>query len=257
MSNDENINSHIQMPKEVLKRFHNRYNSFRYYDVVKGIIGKNGRANSINTENGYYSKEVEQLFNKLIETPLGDFLNEIDKVDFDKESFVLSEEIKIVAKTFAWSLISRDPTMYSAFKKKSVFAQFVAGNLHDYAAISGMGFAEEKDMFSDYIVTFLINKTDTPFVLPICGLYSYSRNKHRMMNIPISSKIAICFANKSYSGNIIHDDGAVTFFEEYDYENIKIMNGAALLAQIKREWGYVVCTERNELDRLVAEYCSK
>lgn len=257
MSKGENINSHIQMPKEILKRFHNRYNSFHYYDVVNGIIGKNGRAKSINTENGYYSKEVEQLFNKLIETPLGDFLNEIDKVDFDNDSFVLSEEIKIVAKTFAWSLISRDPTMYSAFKKKIVHAQFMAGNLHDYAAISGMGYAEKKDMFSDYILTFLINKTDTPFVLPICGFYSYSRNKHSVIYMPITPKISICFANNSYSELILHDDGAVTFFEEFDSEKIKLLNEIAFIEQLKRKWGYVVCPERNELDRLVAKFCSK
>lgn len=81
------VKSHIQMPKMLLKRFHNADNHFFYFDVVKRMIGSNGNARSINTESGYYSQEMEDYLRDNIETPLGILLGLIDENRFDKETF--------------------------------------------------------------------------------------------------------------------------------------------------------------------------
>ena len=49
-----NVNSHIQMPKLLLRRFHNDKTRFCYYDVKGRFIGTKGTAESTNTEFGYW-----------------------------------------------------------------------------------------------------------------------------------------------------------------------------------------------------------
>ena len=72
--NTESVKSHIQMPKCILKKFQNRNNRLFYYDVKENHIGKNGSANSINTEKGYYSKDTERYLQEKIETPFSKLL---------------------------------------------------------------------------------------------------------------------------------------------------------------------------------------
>lgn len=49
-----NINSHIQMPKCVLRNFADEKQTLFYFDFQKNAV-KLGRAASLNTELGYYS----------------------------------------------------------------------------------------------------------------------------------------------------------------------------------------------------------
>lgn len=92
------INSHIQMPKVLLKRFHNDNSRFFYYDVQKHVIGNNGRAKSINTQLGYYSQQTEDCFRDNIETPFGEVLTYIEKTGIDRETFTISSSAKEIIK---------------------------------------------------------------------------------------------------------------------------------------------------------------
>ena len=103
------INSHIQMPKVLLKRFHNDNNRFFYYDVQKQIIGYNGTAKSINTQLGYYSQQTEDYFRDNIETPFGEVLTYIEKTGIDRETFAINSSAKEIIKNFMFALISRGP----------------------------------------------------------------------------------------------------------------------------------------------------
>ena len=82
------VNSHIQMPRVLLKRFHNSNNRFFYYDVKKHIIGINGTAKSTNTELDYYSQPTEDYFRDNIETPFGELLTYIEKMELIKKPLV-------------------------------------------------------------------------------------------------------------------------------------------------------------------------
>lgn len=67
----DGVNSHIQMPKEMIKRFHNEYNLCCYYNVEGNFIGTKGPAESLNTEWGYYSVDAEHYLRDTIEPPFG------------------------------------------------------------------------------------------------------------------------------------------------------------------------------------------
>ena len=100
------IDSHIQMPKCILKRFENpNFNSFYSYDVREDFIKKNGHASSTNTELGYYSTTVEQHLNQSIETPFSKALSALDEIDFDQPTISIETTHLDAIKEFAYSLI--------------------------------------------------------------------------------------------------------------------------------------------------------
>ena len=251
------VQSHIQMPKLLLKRFHNQNNRFFYYDVQKGFIGTKGTAESTNTQFGYYSIETEHYLRDNIETPFGKILAYIDQVDFDQEHFAMVHGFEEITRNFIYSLMSRDPIMIKEMKANSVFAQFLPEkSRHDYAAVNGISIASKNAVFAEYILTFMVNRTDIPFVLPLGGLYDYRLNGHSVINFPISPQIAICLIHEGYAERMIHDNGTVSMFMVEYPDVIQRMNGWAFASQKKRNWGCVICPERNELERLMRENTS-
>lgn len=252
------VQSHIQMPKLLLKRFHNQNNRFFYYDVEKGFIGTKGTAESTNTQFGYYSIETEHYLRDNIETPFGTILAYIDQVDFNQEYFIMTYDFERSTRNFIYALMARDPIMIKEMRGKSFFAQFLPEQSHhDFAAVNGISIAGKQRIFADYILTFMINRTDIPFVLPLGGLYDYRLNGHSVINFPISPQIAICLIHEGYAERMIRDDGTVSMFMVEYPDVIQRMNGWAFASQKKRNWGRVICPERDELDRLMRETTSQ
>lgn len=245
------VYSHIQMPKLLLKRFLNEQNKFFYYDVSKKFIGKNGTAKSTNTEYGYYSIDTEHYLRDNIETPFGEILSDIDNVDFEQGCFSMPKNFTETTKNFIYALLSRDPDMLQKIKQHSTFAQFYhERTLHDYAAINVIDIAERNKLFAEYIVTFMENRTGTPFVLPIKGLFEYTLNGHSIINLPISPTRAICLVHKDHSNYLIQKDGTKAMFMVNISEQIKKINESAFLAQKRQNQGVVICPQQEELTRL-------
>ena len=252
------VNSHIQMPEFFLKRFENpHFNSFYSYDVCGDFIKKNGRASSTNTEIGYYSTAVEQHLNQSIETPLSVALLALDKIDFEQPTISIEVSHLDTIKEFAYSLISRDPIAHKAMNDNLVISKIVfeitAQNTHDIMAIHGPEFAKEIGLFAEYTISFLINKTNIPFVLPICGLL---KTDMEFYYLPISPNMAIIMMHK---GDIHKYNSAngIARFRIADPEVLKSYNDYAFLTQVIRQWGYVVCNNRQELDRLKLAHQTK
>ncbi len=253
MNDDSNeiINSHIQMPEMLLKQFHNTNHTFYYYDVEGNFIGTKGRANSTNTEDGYYSKGTETYFGKEVETPLGKILKYIEDEGFDNESLIMPYDINYVAKKFISALVCRSPSYLSMMLEDNPLLKNLSSmKLHDYVVKVGLDIALEHDVYSDYIVTFLINRTNIPFVLSVSGVYGYTLNGHRVLNLPITPTVALFFVHTSYSERVVNADGSINMFELGEPEKIMAMNQSSFRTQIKQNWGRVVCPQRVELDRL-------
>lgn len=247
------INSHIQMPRCVLQRFENSQKSFFYFDVVKKIIGTNGHAKSINTEKGYYSKDTEDFLNNEIENPFSRMLQAIDQINFDESTFQLDNNLNRSIKSFIYALIARDPIFFSGIKQNSVLYQLLPEqNQHDYAAVEGIQLALENGYFGSYHVTFTINKTTKPFVLPICGIYDYEMNGIKHINLPISSQVAITLIEPKGITSVLHDDVTSMYLIEKE-KMIDWFNGRAFERQYKSEWGFVVSSQKEILEELYAK----
>lgn len=249
---NQNVQSHIQMPKLLLKQFHNQSSHFYYYDITKKYIGTRGSANSLNTEYGYYSIQTEHYLRDRVETSFGKVLATIRTIDFKQDTISIDSSFKPIVMDFIFSLIARDPILQRELQKNSIYAQFLPIRVqHDFAATHGVDIGRKNNMFADYILTFIVNQTNIPFVLPIGGLYNYSLNGHSCVNLPISPQLALCLVHKDYAERLIHKE-TISMFSTDISDTIMCMNNVAFKAQVERDWGYVVCPEREELDRLKA-----
>ena len=268
-SEDQLIDSHIQMPKVMLKRFHNKNHSFFYYDVEHKYIATHGRADSLNTEYGYYSIQIEHYLGENIETPLGKVLAYLDKIDFSQDEITVEEDfddkkIDHIVKDFAYSLMARDPTMFKEMQNNLIHGQFAAmfnqrehnqfvRAQHDFVAQHGFEIGKKNSMFSDHIVTFMLNQTEIPFVLPISGLYAFQLNGHICVNLPISSILSLCLVHNDDAESLIRDGKRLMYLVK-EPETITFFNEMAFRRQVGTGLGYVVCPAREELDRLKMKF---
>lgn len=244
------------MPKVLLKRFHNKYNRFFYYDIEKQVIGNNGTSKSINTQLGYYSQLTEDYFRDNIETPFGEVLTYIEKTGIDRETFTICSSAKQIIKNFIFALVARGPSFSNQMNEEEDFWQaFPPQFQHDFIAKTGIRIAQENDLLSEYIVTFMLNKTSIPFVLSMDGIYNYTLNGYSVINLPIFPNVTVSLVHESYSSRVIHKDNSVLMYEIIRPEDIMLMNERTFSTQLKRKWGYVICSEKDELSRLVDKYC--
>lgn len=252
------INSHIQMPKVLLKRFHNEQNRFYYFDVRKNVIGNNGTAKSINTELEYYSEQMEEYLRDTIETPFGNVLTYIERNNIDSDIFTIDSEAKNYIKDFMYALIARGLMFNQQMDdEEDLLKRMPVQFQHDFVAKTGIKIAQENNLFSEYIITFMINKTKIPFVLSMDGIYSYTLNGHKVINLPISPYVTASLIHESYSSRVINEDNSVAMFEINRDDMVQFMNERAFSSQLRLEWGYIVCPEKEELIRLEAKYKMK
>jgi hypothetical protein len=250
----DGVNSHIQMPKEVIKRFHNQYNLCCYYNVEGNFVGTKGTAESLNTEWGFYSGRAEHYLGEKVETPFGKVLAYIDSLDFSQNSVLVNSDCEETIRDFMYSLISRDPVfMQEMGTVGSILSCLPKQMQHDYVAVNGYSAIKRNGFLSDYLLTFLINETEIPFILPIGGLYSYSYKGSIAINLPISKSMALCLIHKNLV-NVMVKNGAVIMLSISDPDIMMDMNSRAFRMQKQRGWGYVICPEREELDRLKTLY---
>lgn len=250
----DGVNSHIQMPKEVLKRFQNKYNLLCYYHVEGNYVGTKGTAESLNTEWGFYSIATEHYLRDTIETPFGVVLANIDSLDFNQSSVSVNPGFEETARNFICSLIARDPVIMREMGMEGNLLSFLPEQVqHDFMAVNGYNLMKRNGSFSDYFLTFLINETDVPFVLPIGGLYNYSYNGKSAINLPISPNLALCLLHKELADQMVQGE-IIKMLSVSEPDMIMLMNKCAFRVQKQRGWGYVICPEREELDRLKSLY---
>lgn len=246
----ESINSHIQMPKCILKRFEDANHRFCYYDVEKNIIGTGGHAKSLNTQIGYYSLCTEAFLNSNVEKPLSDFLKEIDAIDFDQDVIIISSPKKDAICTFIYSLIARSPSILSKANEYEAFWSLLCEHdRHDFAAEQGIILAQEKKLLNDYRLTFTYNKSVKPFVLPMIGMYSFIFHGLKHIIIPISPRLAITLIEND-SNNHKENQNILQLYYVEDTAVIDQYNILAFNTQCREKAGYVVSHNKQILEEL-------
>lgn len=190
------MNSHIQMPKCILKEFAKVNNGFYKYNVQDGIINRSFPKSTF-TEEDYYSDTMEKMLNRFVETPLKKLLDFARTLPNKPLPIVLDNEIREIALFFAKSLIARSPVLYSAVLKKSIFFQVASKqNQHDSIVDHAMRNKKMDELFERFDFSFMINETSTPFVLPTHGIYEYQIEDVLCMNVPLNPHCAILFKEK-------------------------------------------------------------
>ena len=240
------------MPKCILKNFQNRNNRLFYYDVKENHIGKNGSANSINTEKGYYSKDTERYLQEKIETPFSKLLKQLSEIDFNSESFILPPSVDSCVKSYIYGLIARDPQMVLEADENSLFFCILSKeNQRNIAATLGHQLAQQKKLLDPFLVTFAVNSSQEPFILPTCGLYALKIGHINYICAPVLPTLAIMLTENSSS--IICQDGAIKMYAVERETDIRFFNRCALKAQIANKCGYVVSPTKEPLQILLEQ----
>ena len=245
------VNSHIQMPRFLLARFENERHLFFYYDVKKGFIGTNGHAKSMNTEYGYYPDEVEKLLSDEIEKPFSQILKFIESLDLEKPFFSMAGTDESNIKQFLVSLMIRSPLFMDSINKSSVFFQFFSpADQHTLAISQGMMEAKKQKVFDRFRVTFTVNKTEKPLILPISGLYSYSLNGYAHVSLPVSPQIAITLIENA-GIPFVEKEGITRLYLITEDKYVTELNRFAFREQRKQGYGVVISPSKESLTELL------
>mgnify|MGYP007101904271 CR=1 FL=1 len=248
------VDSHIQMPKCVLKRFEDSEHRFCYFDVEKSVIGNNGHAKSLNTQLGYYSQSVEDTLRDQVETPFSELMKFVESIDFNAPYTIVKNDMESCAKRFIYALFSRSPQMVSTLEETSIaFPLLSEQDRHDYSAVAGIALAERRNLLGRFYLTFTVNKTEIPFVLPMCGVYSFKLKGFDLIILPISPSIAITLVDKAGKNQFSHGD-TVYMFSLEDEILVNRFNLRAFMTQCKEQCGYVVASTREMLEKLYSLY---
>ena len=248
MNEEEKSNSHIQMPKCVLKRFENQHHQYYYYDVEKDSIGNHGHATTINTEQGFYSKEAEMLLSANIEKPFSEVCRRIDKIDINPPRGHIDAQFDYFAKRFIYALFARNPDSIDRINRFPFFSAFLSSQqLHDIGMMLGLAAEQERDFLAGYGTTVAVNATEVPFILPTCGAYSIHMLGFEHIIMPVSPKKAIAFIEPNGKDSIIHD-GIVNPYRIDIEHDIHALNIGAFSTQRSYGNGYVVSPRRDALE---------
>ena len=244
------VNSHVQMPKFILKRFENQDHKLYCYDALSGSITI-GCADSINAEIGYFSETVEKILNKSIEQPFSNVLRYIDTIDFDSKSFSPKHDFVENTRVFLNALLARNPNTFKGMRRSSIYLQLHdLQSQHDIGVLSCIDVAIKNGYFNDYYPTFTVNKTKVPFVLPICGFYWYNNNRN--INLPICPWLAITMVNSEMLERLIKNNIIRMYLADKESE-IHRLNYFAFQEQVRQGYGNVVAPEFEALVKMQEE----
>ena len=244
------MDSHIIVPKTVYKRFVNDNKYYYKYDIKKCKIVR-GFPRTTFTEENYYSEFMEKMLNTHVENPLKKLLDFADGINLDKEEIVFDEKLREIARSYIISLVARNPQMCERLFSNSVVAKFFSQQKkHDLTVALIMENKEYYKCFEKFNVSFIINASDIPFVLPTRGIYEYSLNGVICLNSPLTPRFSIFLKNREKQ---IHNEEDNTFMIVYDACKIEEMNNCAFVKQKNDNIGYVVSSNKEILEELVKE----
>lgn len=200
---ERTINSHIQIPRFILKNFANQQGTLFQLDAKTMQINR-GFAKSINTKKGYFSNEVEEMMQHCFETPFSILLNWVRKHEFASVNSDISKESWKIVKSFVLLTMARTPKMYENIVANTVYTRFAAVNEEEKADLAVQICMEiEETVLDTFTITFFYNTSSIPFVLPLCGIYSAPFSRFSSLIYPVAPDLAIMLVKGDFAQELV------------------------------------------------------
>lgn len=241
------MDSHKQIPKCVLKHFHNDQGRFFCYNVENFEI-RRSNAKRFNTEVNYYSPFIESQLCSKIETPLGLLISDLKNVFNDKE-ITIRGKYRAVIYNYIYSLCARSPKMMSSVEQSLFFKEcYTEQAIHDFTLMDSLALMQNDAHLESYKFTFLFNHTSDDLLLPSDGYTQFVVGDGKVMIIfvPITSKIAFWL----YRGTNIYDGKIIV---EQDIHFILQLNRMTFEQQKQRGKGYVISSTESYLKTIAVD----
>lgn len=246
------MNSHIQMPKAILKKFVNEQNFYYKYDAKTHDINK-GFPKSTYTQEDYYSEDVELFFNQAVESHLNQLHNYIKDIEEKKLPITIDNKIIDIIKDYINLLLIRSENFHNSILNGSIFSELIpVQNPRDTIISKSLESKTINEFVDNLEISFLYNKTKVPFVLPTRGLYQFYYKGIPCFNLPIDPYFGIWARMPNKIITEVNDGLLVIEGQQSDIVND--LNFIAIREQVKDGVGYIVSHDEELLNRLKNEY---
>lgn len=247
------VDSHIQIPKGVLKHFADHTHRGYYLDTKTEYIGLAG-AKKLGTEYGYYSDKHEQFLNKEIENPLINLGAKVRRLLCDESlTITLSKEEEATLKRYIATSIARSNLALNAMQKASgKYAQMLLSTQQKHDFISAFGATQNSSVYQtleNYYLVVLINRTDVNWIVPRNCFYAVSSQKLECIVTPVSPQCALCLFPSEYAEENI-DSLQYRLGVVNDPTFVATMNKRALLYEYLFNQTFVASATKAELEQL-------
>lgn len=216
------VDSHVQLPKLLLKNYRTNYNLF-YLDTSSNKIIKSS-AKNYNTSFGYYSLAFEEYlsvnYEKIISNIIELFIPFINK---EVTTITLKDLSTNINKLFFMALI-RNPKYIKEINKHSLTAQLFDGGYNaEHLAI--IGEKMNTNFIKGYTPIPLINTTNKNLVT-IKSLVSnlYIDGRIECIAMLLHPKFAIVLVPNDYYKKMIDEQGEQTYLQLNDKKDLIKMN---------------------------------
>ena len=247
------MNSHIQMPRCIIKNFENSANELYYINIEeKNCEIKKGHSKTLYTEENYYSESVETFLDKKVESPFGEIAKFIKEVDLNS-TFTLPKDFKERTHQFVAHLIYRGKRLQEEINKNSVFFQFFSDfDKHNIPIILAQNNDTIDKLLSQYEYTIAFNSTMIPFVLPTYGLIAFGLSSYSAFLLPITPERAICLVHKD-GLRLLIKNGRINILLFNDNNKVKQINNYAYEHLKNNKYGCLISNNKSELQRILTE----
>jgi len=216
------VNSHVQLPKLLLKNFRTKEKLF-YISTQSNKLLRSS-AKSYNTAFGYYSLEFEEYLSNNYEKILSDLIQSLNSfTNGEVTSVTLKNLNNNINKLFLMAL-TRNPKYVKDINKKSIMAQLIDGGYDtEYLMITGEKM--EMNFLKNFTPVPLINITNKNLVT-IKSLVSniYLKDGIACMAIMLHPKFAIALIPNDYYKTMIDEQGEQTYLQLDNEQTLKEMN---------------------------------
>ena len=246
------MNSHIQMPRFILKGFEDEKHFLYCYNFeLNRVI--NGHSVSLNTEQDYFSDEAEEYLSINMEKPFSDILKFIKGCDFSQSSITLPDDFRKKVLDYTYGLLSRSIAMQRQINMNSIFFQFLSKqNQHDLAAVMGINIGRIDKLLDNFLITIMVNKINIPFVLPISGMCELKYGIVEFICMPVLPKYAIILVKPPIPNFMVEND-KIKLWEIVSEDTMNTINKSLFDFEAKRNRRGVVSNNRKLLEDLISD----
>ncbi len=225
------MDSHVQMPKSILKSFEDSKHFLYYVDLSEQDQSiKQGHAKSLNAEKDYYSQSTENYLNQTIETHLYDLRMFI--ANTNNSLCTIPQDIIDKGFIYLFSLLARSKSLLKNF-------DFLTPDSFVQTTIP---LSIHKQLLRDtHSMSIAKNDTKNTWVLPTGGIIQINRTD---FICPLSPSDALYFYNSEVAKSIhVSDD-----------ETIERINLNAFRTEYNNDRRYIVSPNRNQLEDLLQKW---
>ena len=239
------MNSHITIPKCVLKNFTNPRGKIYSYDLCKKSYGE-VTPSDFNTGANYYSIQMEIFLGGNIEKEVGYLIKDL-KANFSNEKIILRGKHEKTIRNYICALYSRN-TKFHADIKNSLLPQEqeLEQMKNDFLAYKGFELVQIK--FSQYYVSCMFIIDNSEFILTsdgqFCIEFEKDKCKQEYIIAPITTKIALCLSREEVDHEII----------PVDKEVAKELARFSIQSQIEHEYGCILSSDKLYLENMIKFY---